>query len=205
MDSHSPVRPACSSDNPTPAPAIKLGTFAALRPADHAALRHDGMTDKRPPSYITHHLKLAGRSDTLFSDDAISLIQSSLPWSAAGSQQHAVQASSPPTPAREHRRRIQRPRCRHRSDSRVRTTATTRTPPRQLEHKARRPSRRGFLMATSTSSPRTTPPSSYRTSFNTDSRLRSWSMNSVEQFGTLAGRRKGHLLPPRRSRVPGGG
>ena len=34
----------------------------------------NGMTDKETASYITHQLKLPGRSDTLFCDDAISLI-----------------------------------------------------------------------------------------------------------------------------------
>ena len=33
-----------------------------------------GMTDTETAGYVTHHLKLAGRSDTLFSDDAIALI-----------------------------------------------------------------------------------------------------------------------------------
>jgi type II secretory pathway predicted ATPase ExeA len=32
------------------------------------------MTDTETASYIAHHLKLAGRSDTLFSDDATALI-----------------------------------------------------------------------------------------------------------------------------------
>ena len=32
------------------------------------------MTPAETASYIAHHLKLAGRSDTLFSDDAIALI-----------------------------------------------------------------------------------------------------------------------------------
>ena len=32
------------------------------------------MTSQETTSYITHHLKLAGRSDTLFSDDAVALI-----------------------------------------------------------------------------------------------------------------------------------
>jgi type II secretory pathway predicted ATPase ExeA len=32
------------------------------------------MTDQETSSYISHHLALAGRSDTLFSDDAITLI-----------------------------------------------------------------------------------------------------------------------------------
>src|SRR5665811_737319 len=33
-----------------------------------------GMSDTETKSYLTHHLALAGRSDTLFSDDAIALI-----------------------------------------------------------------------------------------------------------------------------------
>lgn len=33
-----------------------------------------GMTATETASYITHHLKLAGRSDTLFTDDAVTLI-----------------------------------------------------------------------------------------------------------------------------------
>ena len=32
------------------------------------------MSDTETKSYLTHHLKLAGRSDTLFSDDAVALI-----------------------------------------------------------------------------------------------------------------------------------
>ena len=33
-----------------------------------------GMSEPETKSYLTHHLKLAGRSDTLFSDDATALI-----------------------------------------------------------------------------------------------------------------------------------
>ncbi|HEY5989299.1 MAG TPA: hypothetical protein VIV12_23400 [Streptosporangiaceae bacterium] len=32
------------------------------------------MTSQETASYISHHLKLAGRADTLFSDDAVALI-----------------------------------------------------------------------------------------------------------------------------------
>jgi type II secretory pathway predicted ATPase ExeA len=32
------------------------------------------MTPAQTSDYITHHLKLAGRSDTLFSDDAMTLV-----------------------------------------------------------------------------------------------------------------------------------
>ncbi len=34
----------------------------------------NGMTDTETAGYVSHHLKLAGRSDTLFSDDALALI-----------------------------------------------------------------------------------------------------------------------------------
>ena len=53
---------------------IKLGTFAALD--QRIALRYAmaGMEPAETNTYLTHHLKLAGRSDTLFSDDATTLI-----------------------------------------------------------------------------------------------------------------------------------
>jgi type II secretory pathway predicted ATPase ExeA len=59
---------------PTLRRRIKLGTFAALD--QRIALRYamPGMTATETTGYIGHHLKLAGRSDTLFSDDAIALI-----------------------------------------------------------------------------------------------------------------------------------
>jgi type II secretory pathway predicted ATPase ExeA len=52
----------------------KLGIFAALD--QRIALRYaiTGMSDTETKSYLTHHLKLAGRSDTLFSDDAVARI-----------------------------------------------------------------------------------------------------------------------------------
>src|SRR5664279_4600041 len=73
MDSHSPF--ACLLvGQPTLRRRIKLGTFAALDQRITLRYAMNGMTDKETASYITHHLKLAGRSDTLFSDAAISLI-----------------------------------------------------------------------------------------------------------------------------------
>jgi len=73
LDSHSPF--ACLLvGQPTLRRRIKLGTFAALD--QRIALRYamNGMTNDETASYVGHHLKLAGRSDTLFSDDAIALI-----------------------------------------------------------------------------------------------------------------------------------
>jgi type II secretory pathway predicted ATPase ExeA len=73
LDRHSPF--ACLLvGQPTLRRRIKLGTFAALD--QRIALRYamNGMTDTETASYIAHHLKLVGRSDTLFSDDATALI-----------------------------------------------------------------------------------------------------------------------------------
>jgi type II secretory pathway predicted ATPase ExeA len=73
MDSHSPFG-CLLIGQPTLRRRIKLGTFAALD--QRIALRYamTGMSDTETASYIGHHLKLAGRPDTLFSDDAIALI-----------------------------------------------------------------------------------------------------------------------------------
>jgi type II secretory pathway predicted ATPase ExeA len=73
MDSHSPF--ACLLvGQPTLRRRIKLGTFAALD--QRIALRYamTGMTATETNGYVSHHLKLVGRSDTLFSDDALALI-----------------------------------------------------------------------------------------------------------------------------------
>src|SRR6476660_3514807 len=59
---------------PTLRRRIKLGSFAALD--QRIALRYTlpGMTDTETRDYLGHHLKLVGRSDQLFSDDAADLI-----------------------------------------------------------------------------------------------------------------------------------
>jgi len=59
---------------PTLRRRIKLGAFTALD--QRIALRYalPGMTEPETRGYLTHHLKLAGRSDQLFSDDAATLI-----------------------------------------------------------------------------------------------------------------------------------
>jgi type II secretory pathway predicted ATPase ExeA len=73
MDSHSPF--ACLLvGQPTLRRRIKLGTFAALDQRITLRYAMNGMTDTETADYVTHHLKLAGRSDTLFSDDALALI-----------------------------------------------------------------------------------------------------------------------------------
>ncbi len=73
MDSHSAF--ACLLvGQPTLRRRIKLGTFAALD--QRIALRYamPPMTPPETSAYIAHHLSLAGRTDTLFSDDAVALI-----------------------------------------------------------------------------------------------------------------------------------
>lgn len=59
---------------PTLRRRIKLGSFAALD--QRIALRYSlpGMTAPETRDYLAHNLKLAGRSDPLFSDDAADLI-----------------------------------------------------------------------------------------------------------------------------------
>jgi type II secretory pathway predicted ATPase ExeA len=73
MDSHSPF--ACLLvGQPTLRRRIKLGTFAALDQRITLRYAMAGMTGAETAGYLSHHLKLAGRADTLFSDDAAALI-----------------------------------------------------------------------------------------------------------------------------------
>lgn len=59
---------------PTLATKMKLGVLAALD--QRVTVRHHmaGMTADETAGYIRHHLSLVGRSDPIFSDDAINLI-----------------------------------------------------------------------------------------------------------------------------------
>jgi type II secretory pathway predicted ATPase ExeA len=59
---------------PTLRRRIKLGQFAALD--QRIALRYamTGMEPAETTGYLAHHLSLAGRADTLISDDAAALI-----------------------------------------------------------------------------------------------------------------------------------
>ncbi|MGH2578895.1 MAG: ExeA family protein, partial [Actinomycetota bacterium] len=73
MDSRSPF--ACLLvGQPTLRRRLKLGGLAAFD--QRIALRYhlDGMDLEETAGYVRHHLALAGRSDPLFSDDAIALI-----------------------------------------------------------------------------------------------------------------------------------
>ncbi len=73
MDSHSPF--ACLLvGQPTLRRRIKLGTFAALDQRIALRFAMPPMTPAETTGYIAHHLNLAGRADTLFSDAATALI-----------------------------------------------------------------------------------------------------------------------------------
>jgi type II secretory pathway predicted ATPase ExeA len=73
MDSASPFA-LILVGQPTLRQRLRLGAFAALD--QRVALRYalPPLSQADTSEYIAHHLKLAGRSDTLFSDDAINRI-----------------------------------------------------------------------------------------------------------------------------------
>ena len=73
MDSGAPFA-ALLVGQPTLRHRLRLGVLAALDQRITLRYAMTGMTDKETASYIGHHLTLAGRSDTLFSDDAVTLI-----------------------------------------------------------------------------------------------------------------------------------
>jgi type II secretory pathway predicted ATPase ExeA len=73
MDSASPF--ACLLiGQPTLRRRIKMGTMAALDQRIALRFAMPPMTCEETAGYLKHHLALAGRSDPLFSDDAVALI-----------------------------------------------------------------------------------------------------------------------------------
>jgi type II secretory pathway predicted ATPase ExeA len=73
LDSTSPF--ACLLiGQPTLRRRIKLGALAALDQRIGLRYAMPPMTPQETTTYLRHHLTLAGRSDTLFSDDATTLI-----------------------------------------------------------------------------------------------------------------------------------
>ena len=73
MDSGAPFA-AILVGQPTLRHRLRLGVLAALDQRISVRCTLTGMTDQETADYLTHHLKIAGRSDTLFSGDAITLI-----------------------------------------------------------------------------------------------------------------------------------
>ena len=85
LDSPSPF--ACLLvGQPTLRRRMKLGVRAALDQRYTIAL----MTDKETGSYLRDHLALAGRNDTLFSDDAVTPVHQTSRLSARGQQPRAA-------------------------------------------------------------------------------------------------------------------
>lgn len=60
---------------PTLRRRLRQGIFAALDQRVALRVHLDGMNLEETGSYIRHHLSLAGRTDTLFSDDAVAVLQ----------------------------------------------------------------------------------------------------------------------------------
>lgn len=73
MDSESPFA-GILLGQPSLRRRLRLGSFAALD--QRLALRYElpGMSPEETGAYLRHHLKLAGRDDALFSDDAVALL-----------------------------------------------------------------------------------------------------------------------------------
>ena len=59
---------------PTLRRKLRQGTFTALDQRIAVRYAINGLSATETQSYVEHHLALAGRSDTLFSDDAVALI-----------------------------------------------------------------------------------------------------------------------------------
>ncbi|MEO7132312.1 MAG: AAA family ATPase, partial [Dermatophilaceae bacterium] len=73
MDSGAPFA-ALLVGQPTLRQRLRLGVLAALDQRIAVRYTITGMSSQDSSDYLTHHLKIAGRTDTLFSNDAITLI-----------------------------------------------------------------------------------------------------------------------------------
>src|SRR6478752_4643070 len=73
MDSGSPFA-ALLIGQPTLRHRLRLGVLAALDQRISVRYALAGMTAEDTAGYLNHHLKIAGRADTLFSTDAVTVI-----------------------------------------------------------------------------------------------------------------------------------
>lgn len=73
MDSGAPFA-AVLIGQPTLRQRLRLGVLAALDQRIAVRYALAGMSATETGAYIAHHIKIAGRADTLFSDDAVTLI-----------------------------------------------------------------------------------------------------------------------------------
>jgi hypothetical protein len=83
---------------PTLRQRLRLGVLAA--PDQRIAVRYQiaGMSTADTADYIRHHYKIAGRSDTLFSDDAIALIHNASRGHSRAVTTSPCTRSPPPSP-----------------------------------------------------------------------------------------------------------
>ena len=144
LDADSPL--ACLLiGQPTLRRTMKLAVLAALE--QRTALRYamPPMTSQETSSYISHHLKLAGRSDPLFSDDAACPDPHHLPRLPPRGEQPGHPGARRHLRRRQsHRRRASRPLRHHRSHRHL--TGTSPTTTGTTTTKAPQPHRlRGFL------------------------------------------------------------
>ncbi|HLX47136.1 MAG TPA: hypothetical protein VKS82_02280 [Streptosporangiaceae bacterium] len=77
---------------------IKLGVLAALDQRIAVRYQMPGMTPEETSTYITHHLHLAGRTSTLFTDDALASSTTPAAANPAPSTTSPWPPSSPPAP-----------------------------------------------------------------------------------------------------------
>ena len=77
---------------------MRLGVLAALEQRITVRRHMTGMTSEETAGYIRHHLQLAGRSDPLFTDDAIALSTRAAAANPATSTGSPSPRSSPPAP-----------------------------------------------------------------------------------------------------------
>ena len=95
MDSRSNVA-VILIGQPTLRRQVKLGTFAALDQRITLRVNLEGMSGEETGKYIAHRINHAGRSDTLYSDDATALIHQAargLPRAVNNLAYHALMAA----------------------------------------------------------------------------------------------------------------
>ena len=83
---------------PTLRQRLRLGVLAALDQRIAVRYHIGGMSAADTADYIRHPCKIAGRSDTLFSDDAIALIHNASEVTRAPSTTSPCRRSPPPSP-----------------------------------------------------------------------------------------------------------
>lgn len=78
---------------------LRLGVLAVLDQRISMRYAITGMNTTETSDYITHHLKIAGRADTLFSADAITLIHNAFRGYPRAVNNLAINALPPRSPA----------------------------------------------------------------------------------------------------------